>query len=59
MTKKEEEDIVKNLLRVDFIDDPALVTDFDRSPVVFPGGELFFYHNIRYNQNNRQPQLPQ
>lgn len=49
MTKKEEEDIVKNLLRVDFIDDPALVTDFDRSPFIFPGGELFFNHNIRYN----------
>lgn len=49
MTKKEEEDIVKNLLRVDFTDDPALETDFDRSPVIFPGGELFFYHNIRYN----------
>lgn len=49
MTKKEEEDIVKNLLRVDFIDDPALKTDFDRSPVIFRSGELFFYHNIRYN----------
>lgn len=42
ITKKEEEDIVRNLLRVDFIDDPALETDFDRSPVIFPGGELFF-----------------
>lgn len=42
ITKKEEEDIVRNLLRVDFIDDPALETDFYRSPVIFPGGELFF-----------------
>lgn len=48
MTKKEEDDIVKNLLRVDFIDDPALETDFDRSPVILPGGKFFFmlpYHS--------------
>lgn len=41
LTKKEEDDIVKNLLQVDCIDDPALEVDFDRSPVIFPGGELF------------------
>lgn len=43
INKKEEEEILKKLLRYDFVDDPALETDFDRPPIILPGGKWVYF----------------